>query len=188
MGLVRTRNLVYELSSRVLFRSPRARVRAAMSRVWDHALGVAAIARRVAVVIGRALDPEEVHLAGLLQDIGKPVVAAYLLEAERMLGLRGVEVTEEVWPPVLERAHRPVGVALAARWGLPLTVQRVIAGGDRYHDGVEGLMANVVHFADGVALAQVPGSRCDAVDDRLAEGAERLRLDWRFVHELTAGA
>jgi len=185
IGLSRTRTIVYQLSARMIFQSPRPRVRKHLRKVWEHALTCAAVARRASVVIGGLLDPEEVYLAGLLQDVGKPVVAAYLLEAERILAITGVVISEEALPDVVEHAHRPVGVALAARWDLPRSVQRVIACSDGYRRGPENLIVNVVVFADAVAEAgELPIEEREASEELIAEGAELLGLDWRFVHEV----
>jgi putative nucleotidyltransferase with HDIG domain len=185
IGMSRTRTIVYELSARMIFHSPRPRVREHLHAVWEHAMTVAAVARRIVVELGRGLDPEEAYLAGLLQDVGKPVVAAYLLEAERMLARKGVIISEEALPEVVERAHRPVGVALAARWGLPASVQRVIGRSDRYRDDADALLGNVVVLADAIAEAEDgAGAAADAAEERIADGAERLGLDWRFIHQL----
>jgi len=46
-------------------------------KIWDHSVAVARLARDLASYVGRR-DADAYYLAGLLHDIGKPVVAAML--------------------------------------------------------------------------------------------------------------
>ena len=56
-------------------------IRQQFQGIWEHCLGVAHVARELAARTG--LKADTAYLAGLFHDIGKPVVAALLLDLER---------------------------------------------------------------------------------------------------------
>ena len=187
LGLRRLRSVLYELAARSVFESPRQRIREAFRGLWDHSVTVAGLARRVNVELGNPCDGDEVHLAGLLHDAGKPVVGALLLEAEKVLAKEGRWLDDEAWLEVIGSSHRVVGCALADKWNMAPEVKRVIVGCERYAEGADALASNIVCFANAVAKQAgkaVGKVDRDEVDDLVARGAEQLGLDWRFVHTL----
>ena len=87
LGSKNLRNTLMEISARRLFESHDPKMAATVKALWEHSRAVAQLAQRVAVVSGAA-DPDTAYLAGLLHDVGKPVVATMLLEAESQITQR----------------------------------------------------------------------------------------------------
>jgi putative nucleotidyltransferase with HDIG domain len=187
LGLRRLRSVLYELAARTVFESPRQRIRDAFRGLWDHSVTVAGLARRVNTELGNPCDGDEMHLAGLLHDAGKPVVGSLLLEAEKVLAREGRWLDDQAWIDVIGSSHRVVGCALADKWNMAPEVKRVIVNCDRYGEGAGAMAANIVCFAN--AVAKQAGKSVGPIDKDLNEelvgkGAEVLGLDWRFVHTL----
>jgi len=80
-GVQKLRTFLIEMSARKIFESRDARIVEAARGVWEHSLAVAMLARDV-VAFSNSGAPDFGYLGGLLHDIGKPIVAAMLLEAE----------------------------------------------------------------------------------------------------------
>src|SRR6185503_16437383 len=78
------RTFLIEASARKVFESRDARIAEASRGVWEHSLAVAIMARDVAA-FANCGAPEFGYLGGLLHDVGKPIVAAMLLEAEKSI-------------------------------------------------------------------------------------------------------
>src|SRR5919205_414936 len=89
-----------------------AAIASALRRVWEHSVAVATLARDVLALSGHA-DSEAAYLAGLLHDVGKPVVASILLEAERQTTelYNRPWITSEEWVSAITSTHRAVGIA-----------------------------------------------------------------------------
>ena len=92
--------------------------------VWIEGLSGAAVSQEVARL--RNLRTEDAFTLGLLHDFGKVVAVAGL---EAMLEQEKIQesFSREDWERVVERLHIPLGLAMAARWGLPKLVGEVIA-------------------------------------------------------------
>ncbi|MCE9572170.1 MAG: HDOD domain-containing protein [Deltaproteobacteria bacterium] len=185
LGTARLRNVLLELSTRRVFDSPRAGVRAAFNGIWTHSVAVAALARLICKELGNPAEPDVVHLGGLLHDIGKPLVGVMLLEAEKVIG-KGFQVDPATWLDIVGLTHRQVAVELARSWDLNGTLSHVVAFSGSYHP--DEPTTSIVCLANAVAKKHGrtvgPVDR-DQVDDAIAEGADLLKLDWRFVHDLT---
>ena len=151
LGTDRLRSVLTEASANRLFESRDQRIVDATKGLWEHAVGVAMLSRDVAALCGVA-ETEAAYLAGLLHDIGKPVVAWLLLEAEKsVVGTRtNVWIDPEVWIEVINRVHRPVGVALAAKWGLPETVSAAITDVAEFDAADRLSVPNCVRFANAL--------------------------------------
>src|SRR3569832_3035570 len=85
-GQQRLKSLIVEFMTRELFRSPNPRIQAAVKNVWQHSVAVAVLARDIAALTTGA-NSDVCYLAGLLHDVGKPVLAAMLLVVVLLLGL-----------------------------------------------------------------------------------------------------
>jgi putative nucleotidyltransferase with HDIG domain len=191
LGVERLRTTLMETSAHRLFESRDARIAEATRGLWEHSLAVAMLSRDVAALCG-VNETEAAYLSGLLHDIGKPVVAWLLLEAEKsVVGTRtNVWIDPEVWIDVINRTHRPVGVVLASKWGLPESVASAIADCAEYNGTDRLSVANCVRFAN--ALAKREGMYVGKVDQADADalvmiGRSLLGIDDNVLNRLASG-
>lgn len=191
LGLDRLRTVLMEVSANRLFESRDARIAEAARGLWGHSLAVAMLSRDVAALCG-INETEAAYLSGLLHDVGKPVAAWVLLEAEKsVVGTRtNVWIDPEVWIEVINRTHRPVGVALAQKWGMPDTVTASIQDCAEYNGSDRLSVANAVRFAN--ALAKREGIYVGKVDQDDAEalvmiGRSLLGIDDSILNRLSSG-
>lgn len=191
LGIDRLKSLLVEVSAHRLFESRDQRIADATRGLWEHSLAVAILSRDVAALCGVA-ETEAAYLSGLLHDIGKPVVAWLLLEAEKsVVGTRtNVWIDPDVWVEVLNRVHRPVGVALAQKWGLPESVVSAIQDCSEYNSTDRLSVGNCVRFAnalakrEGVYVGKVDAADCDAL---VMIGRSLLSVDDAILGRLQGG-
>ncbi len=191
LGIERLRSVLVETSAHRLFDSRDQRIVDATKGLWEHSLGVAILARDVAALCG-VEETEAAYLAGLLHDIGKPVVAWLLLEAEKsVVGTRtNVWIEPEVWVEVINRVHRPVGVLLAARWALPDSVTGAIEDCNEYNGAERLSVPNCVRFAnaltkrEGLYVGKFDTSDIDAL---VMIGRSLLGIDDQVLARLASG-
>jgi putative nucleotidyltransferase with HDIG domain len=177
------------------FSSKDERIQAAFQGIWEHSLAVALIAKEIAGQLDGpgSADPSTVYLVGLLHDVGKPVVAALLLEAEKLMSVHKSSVpwiSHAVWRRVVERSHRNVGVALARRWSLPAAIGDAIEKCLSYDTANPHAPSNIVCLAN--AFAKVQGLYAgdfdaDQVNGLLADGKKLLDLPDEALALLCAG-
>jgi putative nucleotidyltransferase with HDIG domain len=177
------------------FSSKDERIQAAFQGIWEHSLAVALIAKEIAGQLDgpRGTDPDTAYLAGLLHDVGKPVVAALLLEAEKLMSVHKSSVpwiSHAVWRQVVDRSHRNVGVALARRWNLPPAIGSAIEKCEAYDPAVPHAPSNIVCLAN--AFAKVHGLYAgdfdaDKVNALLVEGKKLLDMPDEALALLCAG-
>jgi putative nucleotidyltransferase with HDIG domain len=198
LGMQKLKGLVIEASARKLFESQNARITKASQVLWTHAMAVGLLARDVAALVGQP-DADQAYMAGLLHDIGKPVAAGMLLEAERVLA-SGQQKTKwiepDAWIEAVQQCHRIIGVALAKKWSLPDLVQRSIQESNEYDSSDRTSVTNIVCFSNAAAkkaglyignfeMADVDallmigksmlGIQQDMIDRLLSSIAERVR-------------
>ncbi|MFZ5442981.1 MAG: HDOD domain-containing protein [Myxococcota bacterium] len=191
LGTERLRTVLSEASTHRLFESRDQRIVDATRGLWEHALAVAMLSRDVAALCGVA-ETEAAYLAGLLHDLGKPVVAWLLLEAEKsVVGTRtNVWIDPEVWIEVINRVHRPIGVAVAAKWGLPESVTSAIQDCAEYNGTDRLSVPNCVRFAnalvkrEGLYVGKFDASDIDAL---VMIGRSLLGIDDSVLSRLTGG-
>jgi len=144
--------LLVEASAQKVFISRDGEIANALRRTWEHSVAVATLARDVLALSGHA-DSEAAYLAGLLHDIGKPVVASVLLEAERqtteLYNRPWIACAE--WVEVIARTHRPVGLALAEKWQLPESIAKCLQQDLDYDNADRASLVNAVVFANALA-------------------------------------
>ncbi|HVV87897.1 MAG TPA: HDOD domain-containing protein [Kofleriaceae bacterium] len=188
LGVNQLRVVLTQAAARSLFESRDRAIAGRLSQVWQHSVAVAILARDVGAVM-RVEDSEIVYLSGLLHDIGKPVVASLLLEAESQLGKKGW-ITAEQWSRVVDDNHRTIGIALAERWNLDVEVVQAVRDCHEYDAGDRRCAANVVRFANALVKTQgVCGGAVD-LDDANALvmiGRSMLDLDDEVVQRLSSG-
>jgi putative nucleotidyltransferase with HDIG domain len=152
LGTKALKGLLVEASAQKLFVSRNPQINEQLKVLWEHSVAVGSLARDVLALTG-AGDSDSGYLAGLLHDIGKPVVATVLLEVERQL----TEVHQRSWVDsgewlqVIGRAHRPVGVALAEKWQLPPAIATSIRDAGEFDKSDRQSLANAVCFANALA-------------------------------------
>ncbi len=119
--------LLVEATAQKVFVSRDAEIANALRRIWEHSVAVGTLARDVLALSGHS-DSEAAYLAGLLHDVGKPIVASVLLEAERqtteLYNRPWIGCPE--WVEVVNGVHRAVGQALADKWGLPENIRKCL--------------------------------------------------------------
>ncbi len=190
LGIKPLRSLLVSVAARTVFRSKDARIRDQFQRIWVHCVATGLISKRVAHRLPRGtVDAPVANVAGLLHDIGKPVVAAFLLEAERQLLAEIGEswLSPGVWAGTVAAAHREVGVALVEQWSLPSEVREAVDCGLGYDSS--SLYRNVVRYAE--ALATMEGLAASDQDGDatqvVLEGRGVLSFSPETEAELTEG-
>lgn len=173
-----------------LFQSRDPEIARQSSLAWRHSVAVAMAARDLCALTSRA-DGEEAYLAGLFHDIGKPVVAGMMLEAERQIvELRSrTWVGSREWTWVLSRTHRKVGVAVAEKWALPSVITRCIRDCAEYEAADRQSLSNVICFSNAlVKTAGLGSGQTDVEDARalLMIGRSILGVDESLVNSLSA--
>jgi putative nucleotidyltransferase with HDIG domain len=191
LGALKLRALLMECVARPLFESKDRRIADATRGMWEHSVAVALLAREIAIVLGGS-DPEEAYLAGLLHDVGKPILATFLLEAEAMLASRPGKkwIDPELWISVVQRSHRKVAVAIVKNWGLPDTICRAVAECADYDPDNRQTIANIVRFSNALAKQQglyVGAIDIDDVNALVMIGRSLLGVDDDALDRLTLG-
>jgi len=152
LGAKSVRTLLVEATAQKVFVSRDPKIAESMKKVWQHSVAVATLSRDVLALSGNA-DSEAAYLAGLLHDVGKPVVAAILLEFERQMTevYNRPFIDSAEWVAVIARTHRVVGVALAEKWQMPEQVTRCIRDSAEYDNADRASLVNIVCFSNSLA-------------------------------------
>ena len=185
------KTLLVDATAQKVFVSRDAEIANALRRTWEHSVAVATLARDVLALSGHA-DSDAAYLTGLLHDIGKPVVASILLEAERqtteLYNRPWIACSE--WVDVINRVHRSVGLALAEKWQLPEIILKCLQENLDYDNADRASFVNAVVFAN--ALAKKTGvyvGRVDAddVDAIVMIGRSLIGVNDDVLKTLTKG-
>jgi len=190
LGMDKLKALIIEFLTRQLFTSSNPRIQSATKHVWEHSVAVATLARDIAAMTTGA-NSDTCYLAGLLHDVGKPVLAAMMLEAEKMLSKdKPGWVDADLWSSTIELGHRQVGTALAKEWKLPDDVTAGIRDCTEYDTANPGGAANVVRFANALAKREGFATGPFALEDveaRIDAGRAMIGADQAEVDRLVAG-
>jgi len=135
-----------------------------MNMFWRHSLGVAIIARNLAIHC-RETNPERFYLAGILHDIGRLIILENMPEEASEIITRHHEVGGilcTIEQEVLGFDHGEVGAALSRSWNLPLSLEEIIGN---HHNPSRSkrypLETAIIHLADIIAKAMELGSSGD---------------------------
>jgi putative nucleotidyltransferase with HDIG domain len=151
IGARSLKTLITEYAVNELFESSNRQIKEANRKVWEHSLVVALLARDIAALVGN-IEPDACYLAGLLHDIGKPVLAAMILEIDRKLGRSTPGWIDLAgWTLIIETSHRKVGVAVATEWRLPDAITAAIRDCSDYDGADRASVGNVVRLANALA-------------------------------------
>jgi putative nucleotidyltransferase with HDIG domain len=177
LGAKTLKSLLIEASAQKLFVSRNPQINESLKVLWEHSVAVGTMARDVLALSGAA-DSEGAYLAGLLHDVGKPVVATILLELERQLTdvYQRNWIDSGEWLEVSGTVHRVVGVSLAERWQLPGPIVACIKDSQEYEKSERHSLVNAVCFSN--ALAKKSGIYAGKFD---AEDADALVMIGRSV-------
>ncbi|HEX4352546.1 MAG TPA: HDOD domain-containing protein, partial [Polyangiales bacterium] len=189
LGARQLRQLLVDLSARKLFESRNPAIRRATRNLWEHSQAVGVLSRAIARR-RKDVDPDVAYLSGLLHDVGKPVAAALLLEAERSVDAPPKSwLASGAWLGVVNECHREVGVALARSWDLPEEILLAIARCERYSPEGPSSATSVVCLANALAKrAGIHAGEVDygQVDALIAEGKQLFKLDDETLDTLMA--
>ena len=145
------KTLITEYAVNEIFDSSNRQLKEANRRVYEHSLVVALLARDIAALVGN-IEPDTCYLAGLLHDIGKPVLGAMILEVDRKLGRTTPGwIDVNAWTHIIESSHRKVGVAVATEWKLPDAITAAIRDCSDYDSSDRASVGNVVRLANALA-------------------------------------
>ncbi len=149
VGFLSVRNAVLALS--VFKMLPGRNQATSFNRLWfwQHSIATAILARMIAEN-GRFVDREDAFLAGLLHDIGKPVLADYaahdfqtaIVEAQKQG--EHLHVMEK---RVFELNHAQAGALLLSKWQLPEKITDAVF---HHHD-------HEIHAEEEPVLPETPG-------------------------------
>jgi putative nucleotidyltransferase with HDIG domain len=154
IGVKPMRILLVEVAACQVFTSRSPGIRQKFKLIWEHCLAVGMLARDLAERLKSRVEPDVAYLGGLLHDIGKPIIGALLLEAERKL-IEELDVpwmTETLWQKTVAESHRNIGAAVAVAWRLPPEVAEAIQSCSVYdRDAGAHSCGNLVRFANTLA-------------------------------------
>lgn len=183
IGVKPMRILLVEVAACQVFTSRSSGIRQKFKMIWEHCLAVGMLSRDLAVRLNSRVEPDAAYLGGLLHDIGKPIIGALLLEAERKL-IEELDVpwmTESLWQKTVAESHRSVGAIVAKAWKLPPDAVDAIEGCDAYdREGGAHSCGNLVRFAntltkrEGIYVGEVSG---DEIIAALLQGRAVLNVD-----------
>jgi putative nucleotidyltransferase with HDIG domain len=190
IGAQRMKSLIVEYASHELFHSSDKRIADANRKIWEHSIAVALLARDLAAFAGNP-DGDTCYLGGLLHDVGKPVLAALMLEAERKIGhQRTGWIDHLAWQQAIGASHRKIGVAVAAGWNLPGEVSAAIRDCSDYDANERGCAANVVRLANAIAKREgytTAPIDADDVDAMIMVGRSMLSVAEDVITRLAQG-
>lgn len=183
IGVKPMRILLVEVAACQVFTSRSAGIREKFKLIWEHCLAVGMLSRDLSARLRSRVEPDVAYLGGLLHDIGKPIVAGLLLEAERRLieELNVPWMTESLWQKTVKESHRAIGAAVAVAWKLPPEAAEAVQSCDAYdRDQGQHSCGNLVRFAntlakrEGIYVGDVSGEEIIAA---VLQGREILKVD-----------
>ncbi len=151
LGYRTVENLVLAASMVNMMDRPLPGYRLDRGELWKHAIGVAAGARSITKIFGRR-KAEDAYFAGLLCDIGKLALDAYLrgrtASNSFLEDISCIQVEQEL----VGINHAELGAAITQKWNLPTELQDAIAFHHDPDSATEGMiLAAAVHVADCAA-------------------------------------
>ncbi|MGC4121009.1 MAG: HDOD domain-containing protein [Myxococcales bacterium] len=167
LGAKNLRAMLIEASLQKLFVSRDPKIASAIYLLWQHSVAVGMLARDIAALAGSA-ESESAHLAGLLHDVGKPIMAHILLDAERQVleSRTNNWIDSEAWLATIGRGHRKVGINLAEKWKLPDGIAKSIRDSTEFNQLDRASVSNFVCLANAVAKqAGITDAKVDEDDN-----------------------
>jgi serine/threonine protein kinase/HD-like signal output (HDOD) protein len=192
LGATGMRSALIEIAARPILESREPRIADVFKQPWHHAMAVALLTQRLMQAHGcNDSVAAEAFLAGLLHDIGKPVVGALLLDVERqMASTKGRRlISDDVMVTCIEVTSASAGARVACTWQLSDTAAQAIerAGGEATPGWS---LSNAIKLAD--ALASYDGFHLRREDmtrasDAVAEIRRAVTIDEQTLAQVIAG-
>lgn len=195
VGGLALRPFLTEIAAERVFASKNPEINKACRGLWQHSVATAIVSRDLAAKVfrlGHGDIAEAAYMAGLLHDMGKPILAAVLLDAEkRLLGARSATwLTTESWLNLLGSAHRSVGLLVAAQWQMPLLVRLGISNITQFERSEPYAVSNFVRLANALtkrAAIYVGSFDRNQVDAMILEGQGLLGFTADVLVEVCDG-
>lgn len=145
--------------------------------IWRHSMVCAMAARTIAKRVGYQAS-DRAFIAGLLHDIGKVILSAYVAEAYDEI-IRRVQDDQQPFSAVEEEVlgftHASVGARVADKWSLPADHVEAIACHHTPLDAREAPeLTAIVHIADAICMTMGIGLGGDGLYYPFAEQALAL--------------
>jgi putative nucleotidyltransferase with HDIG domain len=189
LGLRELTYFLMETASRQLLEGNDPRIRRICEGLWKHSLSVAVLAHDIAAQLPDT-DSPGAYLAGLLHDVGRPVIAGMLLDAERRLvGTRTDRwLAPAQWLNVVVECERDVGLAVCRACHLPEAVAHAVSDCSHYDPTRPRSLANLVRLAD--ALSAIHGTdpiapQVEEMFTRAKEGCGVVGMPFKTAVALT---
>jgi putative nucleotidyltransferase with HDIG domain len=154
-------------SSTTFFKQPLSGYESPAGELWNHSLHTAIAAREVSRFAITPINPELSYTAGLMHDIGKPIVSDFLAvnvqDLAKRCDLHQVEDFAAAERDVMGMDHAEAGFEVALHWKLPEPLCMAIrwhhepAQCKQAHQG----LAYTVHIADILAMMEGGGLGAD---------------------------
>jgi HD-like signal output (HDOD) protein len=176
LGAAGLRTALLEIAARPVLESREPRIADLFKQPWHHAVAVALLTQRLMQAHGcnDAAAADAFH-AGLLHDVGKPVVGALLLDVERqMASAKGRRlVSDDVMVTCIGLTSASASARVACVWQLPDVVAQAIERAS--NQAVPGWsLSHAIRLAD--ALASLEGFHLRREDiTRASEVMEEIR-------------
>ncbi len=190
LGYLGLREAIIEFAVRPVVESHDPRIMASFRRPWPRALAVANLAERLAKELGETDLGHSMYLAGLVHEVGGPLVAKFLIAVENQTtGSHGARwMTDKVWRRVTDATFRSVSVAVARKWRLPAVSLQAIEDASAWAIGSGRSPGTLLRMA--LALAENNGfwlrrGDLDDVATRVADGRGHAALDEKTEQRVT---
>jgi HD-like signal output (HDOD) protein len=168
------------------------RVKEFMRRIWPHALGVAVMTSELCQSRGHESEAANGYLAGLLVDVGRPVVGGLLMEIEQQMqraGNRAPIAGPVFWATIESSAHMAAG-AVARHWELSGAVVEAVENVPTWNQREPNVLSNLVRFAgvltSRLGLAFGTYNAAD-LDRAFSEGRRLLKVDELTLKRVSHG-
>ena len=193
LGTEGLHDALVEFAARDVFEGRhQSRVREALRRIWPQSVGAGLIAGNVCELAGRESEGTFAYLAGLLHNLGKPLVGALLVDIEQQMIRAGERqpIGEAIWLATIEASHHQFGAALVRKWKLAHPVAEAIEASASFDLARPRALSNVVRFS--VALAQRLGltigpSNPTHAEEACVQGRALLDIDDKTMRVLSHG-
>jgi serine/threonine protein kinase len=186
-------NALMEFAAHDALEGRHPRVKEAMRRIWPHALGVAVMTCDLCQTLGRGDDAPRGYLAGLLSQIGRPVVGSLLVEIEQQMqrAAKRPPTPDAVFLGTIDACHPQAGAAVARHWDLPGPVADAVERAAAWDPREPLALSNVLRFSEvlvnrlGLGFGQrVNGPELERV---FGEGRALLRVADAAISRVSHG-